>query len=280
MSAALLAALALAAPLATVTQVAPPLCRGRQVGGYDPRLDQPASARATAEVQAAYAALCTTGNCGGGQVFRNDTIGMNAVTWVSGLRDGAATRAKIVYSPRFLSSLSERFGDGASFGVLAHEVGHHLTAALAKRGADDTAWEEELRADYLAGCALGRSGRSSAELEAALRALAATASPTHPSFEQRNPMIRRGYEDCRAHQEKFDKLERDKPTFGLGAVVEKGEGCWAYFYRASEDVRTFGPVAAPRRRSPYFATERACELARHEKTRAKARVTEKCACLE
>lgn len=261
-------------------QVPPPLCRGRDVGSYQPRLDAPAMPRAVAEVMAAYEALCPSKDCGRGQIYRNDTIGMNAVTWVSGLRDGPATQAKIVYSPRFLAMLAERFGDGASFGVLAHEVGHVLTAARSQRNQMDSAWDEELRADYLAGCALGRSGRPPSEMEHALQALAAVASPTHPAFDRRNPVVRKGYQDCKAHQDSYDKADVRRPGFGLGAVVRgEGKGCWLYHYRAAEDVERLGPVAATRRKSPRYPTEDACAEARAAKVESRERVAELCKCI-
>ena len=187
------------APL--VVSLPPPLCRGRVVTPqYDPRQDKEPTTRAWEEVKAAYAALCPTKDCGRGKVFRNDTIGNNAVTWVSGIRHGKKTRAKIVYGPTFLNRLNAKYGPGASFGVLAHEVGHHLTAALSLRMPGEPSWNEELRADYLAGCALGRAGRASDELENALRALASVATASHPSFRQRNPVVRRGFRSVAARR--------------------------------------------------------------------------------
>lgn len=273
----MIAVLALAA---LAGQVVPPLCRGRDVGAYQPNLDAPPTPRAVAEVQAAYDALCPNKDCGRGNVYRNDTIGMNAVTWVSGFRDGPATQAKIVYSPRFLELLAERFGDGASFGVLAHEIGHVMTAARSMRQAFDSSWDEELRADYMAGCALARAGRPPVELEHAMSALASVASASHPAFDRRNPVIRRGYDECKAAQDHVDRAAKDRPSFGLGAVVGgEGRGCWAYFYRAAEDVERLGPVAALRRRSPRYESEEACARARKAKVDAQERVAEPCKCL-
>lgn len=265
---------------AAIVAMPPPVCRGKIAGGYDPRFDETPSTRAIAEIQAAYDALCPERNCGSGVIYKNETIGNNAVTWVSGLRDGEATSARIVYSSRFLDALAAQFGDGASFGVLAHEVGHHVTAAKAMRGQMDHAWDEELRADYLAGCALGRSGRSPTELEHALRALAAVATDTHPPFVKRNPIVRKGYDDCKKHQDKFDALPEQK-RFGIGAAIKAKAppaGCWRYFYRAAEEIEQVGPVAAPRRRSDHYANERVCEAARGAAERAKTRITEPCTC--
>jgi hypothetical protein len=256
--------------------IPPPLCRGRVVSAYDPRMDRTPSQRAVAEVQQAYDTLCPNKNCGSGHLFENATIGNNAVTWVSGLRDGASTKAKIVYSAPFLDGLDKSFGAGASFGVLAHEVGHHLTAALSMRQLFESSWNEELRADYLAGCALGRAGRSSHELENALRALSSYASPTHPSFEQRVPIVRRGYDECKRDA---PAVEEKKKAFGLGALVDMPakKGC-RYPYRLGSDVVRVGPVVAKRRRSQAFASKETCEVERRRMTESGARVTEECIC--
>ncbi len=255
----------------------PPLCRGRVVSAhYDPRFDRPPSTRALEEVKAAYAALCPDDTCGRGQLVKNDSVGHNAVTWVSGLRDGASTHVKIVYGSAFLNSLNDAFGPGASFGVLAHEVGHHVTAAKSLRMPGESSWNEELRADYLAGCALGRAGRPSAELENALRALASVATKSHPSFRERVPVVRRGYQDCQGQAGEF---ARSRDTFGLGRMRQNYEalaGCWGYWYRLNSDIGRVGPVAAPRRRARGFTVRAECETARAE--RATERATEACTC--
>jgi hypothetical protein len=256
--------------------IPPPLCRGRVVTAYDPRMDRTPSQRAVAEVQTAYDTLCPNKNCGSGHLFENSTIGNNAVTWVSGLRDGAATQAKIVYSAPFLDGLDKSYGPGASFGVLAHEVGHHLTAALSMRQLFESSWNEELRADFLAGCALGRAGRSSHELENALRALSAYSSPTHPSFQHRVPVVRKGYKQCKKDA---PQIEAAKKPFGLGTLVGSPavEGC-RYPYRLSADIDRVGPVVAKRRRSQSFASKETCEQERQRMTDARTRVTEECVC--
>jgi hypothetical protein len=257
----------------------PPLCRGRQYTQYDPRQDASPSPRAVAEIQAAYDALCPNKKCGTGEIYKNPTVGNNALTWVSGIRDGENTKAKIVYSAEFLDGLAASYGDGASFGVLAHEVGHHLTAALSKRTPFDKSWDEELRADYLAGCALGRAGRSPVELDAALKALAAVATPTHPSFQSRVPVVHKGYDSCRKVQDGLDQ-KASGSGFGIGAAIREAEGktgCWAYFFRTGEAVAHLGPVAAPRKRSDGYSTKEACERSRSRALEGKA-VAEPCAC--
>ena len=257
----------------------PPLCRGRVVSQvYDPRQDRPPSTRALEEVKAAYAALCPSGECGRGQLLQNETLGDNAVTWVSGIREGTRTRVKIVYSRGFLNRLNDTYGPGASFGVLAHEVGHHLTAALSLRSMGESSWNEELRADYFAGCALGRAGRGSKELESALKALASVATRSHPSFRDRVPVVRRGYEECRGQSGDF---ARSRDAFGIGQIRQRfapARSCWGYWYRLKGDIGRVGPVAAPRRRATDFADKAACERARE--AREKERASEPCGCEE
>lgn len=255
----------------------PPLCRGRVVGQYDPKLDGTPSKRAIAEIQAAYDALCPKQDCGRGQIYENPTMGMNAATWVSGLGQGNMTQVRIVYSKQFLNALSDSFGPGASFGVLAHEVGHHMTAALGMRTPGENNWNEELRADFMAGCALGRAGRTPEELENALRALASVATASHPSFSQRVPVVRKGFEDCR---KQANAASRVKPPFGLGELLGEArtDGCWRYWYRLMEDQSHVGPVAAPRRRTRGFGDEASCEAHRKRMTDARTRVTEACVC--
>lgn len=253
--------------------VSPPACEGRATAGYDPARDAEPSLRALAEVQAAYDALCPTRDCGQGDLFSNPTAGNNAYTWILAEREGAATRAKIVYGRRFMDALNARFGPGASFGVLAHEVGHHLTAALSLRRRLEPAWNEELRADFLAGCALGRLGRGSKALENALRALASVATASHPSFRERVPVMRKGWSSCRK-----EGYAGAPVPLGLSRhVPESRTGCWRYRYRLRAAERRLGPIGAPLRRTRGFESRESCEAHRDE--RSAERHAEACACV-
>ncbi|MBI4817104.1 MAG: hypothetical protein HY791_12655 [Deltaproteobacteria bacterium] len=276
--------------LSALITLPPPLCRGRVATAYDQSLDRDPGTRALAEIQTALNVLCGLDpqgtavkdqKCGRGiVVYENTTIGMNAVTWVSGVRDGPMTSGKIVYSKEFLNALDQSFGPGASFGVLAHEVGHYLTATMSLRRYVDSSWDEELRADYFAGCALGRSGRPPDEMENTLRALAAFASPTHPAFNLRVPKVRRGYDDCQASRVAEDRAKEDD-DFGIGAYLRqesRSAGCWHYFFRSAEDVKRLGPIAARRHRSRFFPTQDKCDKSRREAADGKHAITETCAC--
>ena len=221
------------------------------------------------------------GRCGRGDIFENPSVGNNALTFVSGLRQGKRTKALIVYSARFLNLLDKEFGAGASFGVLAHEVGHHLTASGNLRGEFDHPWDEELRADYFAGCALAGAGRSIRDLEIAFKALAKVASPTHPASGDRNPKVKEGFEYCLKFRETADKKRKKPGVFGLGAEMAK-EGdkppCWRFVYRRVKDVHRIGPVAAQRQWSPKFTTQTVCEKARKNAVAVGNQISETCMC--
>lgn len=252
--------------LAGLLALPPPACKGRNSAGYRPGLDESPSLRAMAEVQSAYDVLCPHRKCGDGQLKANPSVGMNAFTFVSRTDGGPGFHAKIVYSRQFLDHLNREYGSGASFGVLAHEVGHHITAALALRDRRVSspklgrnmpkAWDEELRADYFAGCALGRLRHSSQDLEHALAALAAVQSKTHPDFRSRVPVVKRGFRECAKDAQAVARL---RPPFGLGSLVHPGRGLFRYPYRLEVERKRLGPLGPRLRFSRRFASKAACE---------------------
>src|SRR5437016_5464827 len=92
------------------------VCRLGSAGyGYDARYDQEASDHALDIAKDVARVLC--GGVCGVDLSRNPTAG-NALTFVSG------ANAKIVYSPAFMTTVEDRFGESAIFGILAHEMGH------------------------------------------------------------------------------------------------------------------------------------------------------------
>ena len=263
---------------------APPVCRGKAQFPYDPKQNKTPKARAVAEIRLAYRLLCPLvmkdGRCGVGDIFENPSIGNNALTFVSGLRQGKRTRALIVYSASFLNFLDEKYGPGASFGVLAHEIGHHLTASGNLRGEYDHPWDEELRADYFAGCAIAQAGQNVADLEVAFKALAKVASPTHPASPQRNEKAKQGYNQCRKVRAEADKRISKPGPFGLGAeeLRDSGALCWRYQYRNIDRIRKVGPVAAERRWSNTFLTKDICEAARQNQDSMQFEFSSPCYC--
>ena len=78
----------------------------------------------------------------------------------------------IHYRPDVLQREFDFYDALASY-TLAHEYGHHLDVTMRSDASAD-AWEQELRADALAGCALARGGD---DLEAVRRFLSGAMAP-------------------------------------------------------------------------------------------------------
>src|SRR5208283_2912281 len=115
---------------------------------YSPNSDMNASPDALRIARNVANVLCN-GTCGIA-LIRNPTAG-SVLTFV--LPNGAA---KIVYSPQFLKSVETTIGDGAIFGLFAHEIGHVVDGRLNVAWMPDS-WGRESRADAWAGCALARA---------------------------------------------------------------------------------------------------------------------------
>ncbi len=154
---------------------------------YNPNSDMNASPDALRIARNVANVLCN-GTCGIA-LIRNPTAG-NVLTFV--LPNGAA---KIVYSPQFLKSVDTTIGDGAIFGLFAHEIGHVVDGRLNVAWMPNS-WDRELRADAWAGCALARAALPEDKTKAALRAIIQYPSPTHPARSLRVPALDLGYESC------------------------------------------------------------------------------------
>jgi hypothetical protein len=153
---------------------------------YNPNSDMKASPDAIRIAHNVANVLCG-GTCGVA-LIRNPTAG-NVLTFA--LPNGAT---KVVYSPQFLKSV-EAIGDGAIFGIFAHETGHVVDGRLNVAWMPNS-WGRELRADAWAGCALARAALSEDQTAAALRAIVQYPSPTHPARNLRVPALDLGYQSC------------------------------------------------------------------------------------
>ena len=192
-------------PLSASAQV---LCTlGAASSSYDAYADQRPTSDAmelAGQVNAALAPVCTP-NCPVVALFRNASVPKAIMVVASG-------QAKLIYSPKFFTSVYEEYGDGAIIGIIAHELGHAINetapAAWMKSG-----WTPELRADAWAGCALAKVNLSARRLEATLTAISMNPSPAHPGWAQRIPALRLGYAQCGGDGPKFDA--------GIGGVKRK-----------------------------------------------------------
>lgn len=130
--------------------------------------------------------------CGGTcniALFRNPTAG-NLLTVTA--QDGSA---KIVYNPQFLKSIDSSIGNGAIFGLFAHEVGHVVDRRLNVTWMPGS-WDHELRADAWAGCAIARAALPDDRKTAALRAMLRYPPIGHQARDLRVPALELGYHSC------------------------------------------------------------------------------------
>ena len=148
-----------------------------------------AGAEAQAELKKLKALLCPKG-CGKLFVFANATAPQSATA-----TDGRGA-SKIVYSPRFLASVRKSYGPLGSFGLFAHQLGHHLDAIGNRPAWMKEAWDGELSADAWAGCAMAKAELKPSGLQAALLVLSEYPSPRHPAWGERRAAITEGYKQC------------------------------------------------------------------------------------
>ena len=184
------AGLALALLCAADARADDVLCAlGPASSGYVPLTDQPASPTATRETKRLFSLVCPK-DCGQLGVFRNASA-PNALAVSVGNH-----MTKIVYNAAFLEGAVKAYGPGASLGILAHEVGHHVDTIVPPPPWMNADWSPELRADAWAGCQLARTGNKPAEIKAALQAIAMSPSPSHPAWSVRAEALQRGFAGC------------------------------------------------------------------------------------
>lgn len=158
---------------------------------YNPNWDTAPGPRAASELRQIRNLLCSAPpySCGDYHLFSNPTA-PNAMAIVVG-----PMLTKIVYSVPFMNSVESQYGGHATFGILAHELGHHIDFHFTPSWMD-TAWSRELKADAWAGCALARARIGTAAIENALTAIAAFPSPSHPPWPMRIQAVRTGFVNC------------------------------------------------------------------------------------
>lgn len=161
---------------------------GPPIQNYNPHFDQLPSQRAGSELGAIYQVLCP-GGCGNYVLVSNPSA-PNALAAAIG-----PGQSKIAYNPGFMNQIANTFGPGATFGILAHEFGHHIDFHTTPPWMNNS-WSRELKADAWAGCALARVGGNTGQIENALRAIAAYPSASHPGWQYRHNAVRTGFINC------------------------------------------------------------------------------------
>src|SRR3954464_16001431 len=181
-----LSLLSIAAMLLAVRAQAQELCALGPVTPYDPMADMPPSAGAKADLTKVTSLLCSKG-CGKVLLFANATTPNTAT-----VTDGAGV-SKIVYSPRFVTSVQTTYGPIATLAIFAHDLGHHLDATGTRAPWMKSSWDGELRADAWAGCAMAKAELTPSRLQAVLLTLSTYPSTyptsTHPEWIARRAII-------------------------------------------------------------------------------------------
>ena len=162
---------------------------GPAVEGYVSSLDTPAPTGTSRDVKRLVSGVCPKG-CGTVGVVRNPTS-PNAITLAT---EGRAS--KIAYSPAFVDTVARLYGPGATLGIFAHEIGHHVDANSPAPAWMAARWGSELRADAWAGCALAKVGGKATDMRAAVQALATYPSAGHPPWAERAVVLQTGYRSC------------------------------------------------------------------------------------
>lgn len=170
---------------------------------YNSGFDQRPSRRAALEIETIYEALCPNG-CGNYVLKRNVTA-PNAMAQATG-----PGQSKLVYNPNFMAQVENDYGSGATFGILAHEFGHHIDFHTTPAWMNNS-WSRELKADAWAGCALARVGGGTRQIENSLRAIAAYPSPSHPGWQQRHQAVRTGFTNCGGNWSSNYNLSQRQP---------------------------------------------------------------------
>lgn len=162
---------------------------GSTSASYLPLLDQPPAAHASRDAKHLQTLLCPKG-CGQIGVFKNGTS-PNLLTMNVGKQ-----MSKVVYSQTFLDTVGKEYGSGATLGVLAHEIGHHVDQSGVTAEWMNGQWGNELRADAWAGCALARTKIKAQELKSALQVMANYPSAADPAWDVRFEVLRQGFQSC------------------------------------------------------------------------------------
>jgi len=179
-----------AAALTPARAQAQVLCALGPATPYDPLADMPPSAAAQAELKKVKALLCGPRGCGKVLLIANTTA-PNSATVTDGV--GAS---KIAYSPAFIGNVQKTYGPLATFGLVAHQLGHHLDTTGNRPPWMKEAWDGELRADAWAGCAMAKAELRPSGLQAVLLALSNYPSAHHPAWAARRAVITEGYNRC------------------------------------------------------------------------------------
>jgi len=99
----------------------------------------------------------------------------------------------ITYNPDFMEYLAQN-NAWAPISVVAHEVGHHISADLSWYGQLQHPWSRELRADFISGYVMFKLGASLSDAQSAFRVMFDwLGSSSHPDTPKRIDALNAGY---------------------------------------------------------------------------------------
>lgn len=161
-------------------------------GGYmQPAVDMPPHPRIALEAQRAYNLLCPTHACGTLRVYLNEGVPNAAI-----FTDGGG-HSIFRYSSSFMNRTLHQYGPGATFGIICHEIGHHIDSTHAgPQWLYQHSWSRELQADAMAGYALGLAGLNPDQLLASLQGISQYPNQSHPGWQQRWDAVNFGYQQA------------------------------------------------------------------------------------
>ena len=171
----------------SINAMAQDLCAYTKRSGM-PNIDTPAGPYGTATMGYTNIALCGRFSCPPYRLYQN-----NGVVNASATKNAAGY--SIRYNRSFMSQVLNAFGERATAGIIAHELGHIIDFAL--RPGNVPQAEREATADRYAGCAFALAGapvQNILPLAQTLNALGE--SPGYPTVEQRAQLLLIGYNQC------------------------------------------------------------------------------------
>ena len=165
-----------------------PLC-ALAPAGHNTGADQYPSPFANQQMSAVNNFLCSKFGCPPYLLLKNDTL-QNAMA--------SANQAgyQIRYSSSFMNQTVQSFGNYATIGILAHELGHIIDFAQQPQQIPQA--QREATADRYAGCAFALAGHPESDLQGLANSLHAIGpSPGYPTPAQRVQLVRSGYHECK-----------------------------------------------------------------------------------
>jgi len=155
---------------------------------YNPAFDTAPTAIANGQMSRVQNVLCGAFRCPNTLLLQNSST-HNA--YASFDQSGFAVR----YNPQFMNSVRGQFGDLATIGIFAHELGHIIDFASNPNPQIPQA-QREATADQYAGCAFALAGEPESGLTGLAATLQAMGASGFATPAQRITLLRQGYASC------------------------------------------------------------------------------------